>query len=301
MDIRASSIQGLMVSDDNPAIRSLGPFLVGVVAALVLYGVEVAQMYHYLRRAIYVKPWIKCVVVSLFLLETFQSTLLSFQIYKTLIVFRTDIGVTVVKSSWNAWMLPLQIISTGVTVFIAELFFLWTVHVVIRKRPLTYTIFFFGATGFVGSIVFGFTSIFVPNFVQWKKLDSAMATWLVSTLIADTLTAFSLARYLNKRRRNPFTSGDAVSRFISMILATGMVTSLASIVCIITFMANGPHLAFDFMLSKLYVNCVLSMLNSRLYEDPDSDSETQTRSSAGGLQLTDMPLDATWCSGVLEQ
>lgn len=31
---------------------SLGPFLLGIVLALALYGVELAQMYHYLRRAI---------------------------------------------------------------------------------------------------------------------------------------------------------------------------------------------------------------------------------------------------------
>ncbi|KZP27443.1 hypothetical protein FIBSPDRAFT_1040265 [Athelia psychrophila] len=286
-----------MVSDYNPAIRSLGPFLLGVVAALMLYGVEVAQMYHYLRRAIYVKLWIKCLVLTLFCLETLQITILSCYLYDALITFRTDVFVTE-GASWNAWILPLQIILTGFTAFLAELFFLRTVHVVIRNRLLTCSIFVFGASGLVAGIVFGVTSISIPKFSQWKKLDSVITTWLVSMLIADTLTALSLAWYLGKRRCNTSSSGDVVSRFISMSLATGMVTSLASIACLVSFMLEGPHLAFDFMLGALYMNSVLSMLNSRLYDDPDS---SETPSSIGGLQLTDMALDATWRSGALEQ
>ncbi|KZP27445.1 hypothetical protein FIBSPDRAFT_1040267 [Athelia psychrophila] len=286
-----------MASDYNPAIRSLGPFLLGVVVALALYGVELAQIYHYLRRAIYVKLWIKCLVFSLFFLETFQTTLVSCYLYDALIIFRTNVFVTE-GSSWHTWLIPLETILTGLTAFVAQFYFVWTVHVVIRKRLLTYTIFFFSASGLIASIVTGVAIMPLAKYSEWEKLDSVIATWLASALMADTLAAFSLTQYFCKRRCNAFSSGDTVSRFISMTLATGMVTSLGSIVCLVTFVSNGPHLAFDFMLGKLYMNSVLSMLNSRLYDDSDN---SETPSSVGGLQLTDIALDATWRSGALEQ
>ncbi|KZP31864.1 FAD/NAD(P)-binding domain-containing protein [Athelia psychrophila] len=288
-----------MVSDYNPARKTLGPFLLGDVAALALYGVELAQMYHYLRRAIYVKPWIKCLIFSLFFLETFQIMVISCQLYETLVVFRTDILVTE-GESWHVWTMPLEIILTGSTAFIAQLYFVWTVHVVIRKRLLTYTIFFFSASGFMASIAFGVTSIYISQFSQRKRLDGAIATWLASALIADTLAAFSLARYLGKRRCNQFSSGDAVSRFISMSLATAMITSLASIVCLVIFVSNGPqvNLAFACVYGKLYMNSVLSILNSRLYEDPDN---SETPSSVSGLQLTSIALGATWATKASKQ
>ncbi|KZP31869.1 hypothetical protein FIBSPDRAFT_583126 [Athelia psychrophila] len=247
-------------------------------------------MYHYLRRAMYVKPWIKYLIFSLFILETFQILLLCCELYNALIIFRTDVLVTE-GPSWHAWAIPLEPSLTGLIAFMAQLYFVWTVHVVIRNRLLTYTIFFFAASGFVASIVFGVTSIPLPKYSQWRKLDGTIVTWLVFALLADTLAAFSLARYLGKQKWNTLSSGDAVNRFISMSLTTGMVTSLASIVCLVTFVSNGPHIAFDFMLGRLYMNSVLSMLNSRSYEDLDN---SETHSSVGDLQLTDIALNSTW-------
>ncbi|KZP31868.1 hypothetical protein FIBSPDRAFT_883192 [Athelia psychrophila] len=249
-----------MVSACNPAIRFLGPFLLGVVVALALYGVVVAQLCHYLRRTVYVKPWLKCLTDLEYLGHSNPAEPLEAKSF----------------------------MGQGLVAFTAQLFFVWTVHVVIRTRLLTYTIFFFAASGLVACIVFGIESISLPQYSQWRKLDGAIATWLASALLADTLAALSLARYLGKRRCSTFSLGDAASRFISMSLATGIVTSLASIVCLATFVANGPHMAFDFMLSKLYMNAVLSMLNSPSYEDLDNSEN----SSIGGLQLTSIALDA---------
>lgn len=62
------------------------------------------------------------------------------------------------------------------------------------------------------------------------------------------------------------------------------------------------------MLGRLYMNSVLSMLNSRSYEDLDNsevrdfpsacisalDTRAQTHSSVGDLQLTDIALNSTW-------
>lgn len=62
------------------------------------------------------------------------------------------------------------------------------------------------------------------------------------------------------------------------------------------------------MLGKLYMNAVLSMLNSPVYEFPDNsevricpsahvlalDTPAQTHFSVGGFSLTDIALDATW-------
>lgn len=75
------------------------------------------------------------------------------------------------------------------------------------------------------------------------------------------------------------------------------------------------NLAFACVYGKLYMNSVLSILNSRLYEDPDNsevrvvpsecisalDRPAQTPSSVSGLQLTSIALGATWATKASKQ
>lgn len=178
--------------------------------------------------------------------------------------------------------------------FTAQLFFVWTVHVVIRTRLLTYTIFFFAASGLGKSLSITRISplmsccsglycvrhrIDIPPSIQpmakARRRNSHVASFsatsghprctLSCALSRRWIKLFIVVHILNphaqgKRRCSTFSLGDAASRFISssfrsldvraplsnatmyaVSLATGIVTSLASIVCLATFVVRALY------------------------------------------------------------
>lgn len=116
---------------------------------------------------------------------------------------------------------------------------------------------------------FGIGMIHVPQFNQWGSLVWAVALWLASALAADNLASCSLIWYLvsrslklmlqihlhcfiQSRRKQHNMSGGVINRFISgtcsacrsfhalltgrtVVLATGAITSLISLACLVAF------------------------------------------------------------------
>lgn len=70
-----------------PDIRlTLGPMLIGVFLNMILYGVLLVQMYSYYRTYKADKPWIKYLVLYLFIIETLNTALDIHIMYEPLIL-----------------------------------------------------------------------------------------------------------------------------------------------------------------------------------------------------------------------
>ncbi|CAA7268582.1 unnamed protein product [Cyclocybe aegerita] len=104
-----------------------------------------------------------------------------------------------------------------------------------------------------------------PNITDYVFPPSYL--WLISSAAADSLIAVSLAWSLY-RRKTGFRATDAViTRIILFSVQTGIVTSVAALVSMITFVAlpltNTTTFVFNVLLMKLYGNFILATLNNR--------------------------------------
>ncbi|EIN05259.1 hypothetical protein PUNSTDRAFT_137944 [Punctularia strigosozonata HHB-11173 SS5] len=116
------------------------------------------------------------------------------------------------------------------------------------------------------------------DFAQFK--NTIYADFSLSTGI-DTITSITLCYYLYRTRSTFSGTRSLVHSLMYWILGTGLLTSACSLVLLITFAAMPNNLVFiamEILLSKLYLNSFLAMLNARqsLRERHQSRSFTQS-------------------------
>ncbi|KAG0699782.1 hypothetical protein DFH29DRAFT_33669 [Suillus ampliporus] len=114
--------------------------------------------------------------------------------------------------------------------------------------------------------------LLVEMFKCYYLSDLKKILWcLYMSLGCATLVAFMIASSMCYLLVTSNTKTDMTLRsIVRAIINTGCLTSICSMACIITLAAmpdNFVYLGFEFLLSKLYVNSYLALLNARYYHD----------------------------------
>lgn len=126
-----------------------------------------------------------------------------------------------------------------------------------------------------------------PEFVKFQNFKVVVIVWLAAECVSDILISGILVWQL-KRRKTGFQSTDElVDRIIRLTVQTGLITSICATIDLALFLSDptGTHLIFNFPLSKLYTNTMMSTLNSRRgwdFSDQESTSHTHTTSGIIG-------------------
>ncbi|KAK0194374.1 hypothetical protein F5146DRAFT_998774 [Armillaria mellea] len=118
-----------------------------------------------------------------------------------------------------------------------------------------------------------------PQFVQFQKFQD------VVTICYD-----------RRGQKTGFKrSDDLVNKIIRITVQTGLITSVCALVDLITFLSlpSGIHLIFNLPLSKLYINSLMSSLNSREPRQEPAASAPNTLSSANTAVYKHAPVSFT--------
>ncbi|KAL0958552.1 hypothetical protein HGRIS_000692 [Hohenbuehelia grisea] len=164
----------------------------------------------------------------------------------------------------------------GLTACTVQLFFAWRVKVLTGRIWLVLLIALFSIASCLGALASATATHFVPLFQNFTKFESVVIIWLAGAAVADVLITMSLTwhlfsshMYLDDRRkhRTGFGATDQViDRIISLTVQTGLLQALVAVINLILFLAlttNAAYFVFNWLLSKLYTNALLSSLNSR--------------------------------------
>ncbi|KAJ3903778.1 hypothetical protein F5879DRAFT_1035242 [Lentinula edodes] len=106
----------------------------------------------------------------------------------------------------------------------------------------------------------------INEFANLHQFDGSVITWLASFAVTDILITVTLVWILWKKRTNIRATDDAVSRIIRLTVQTGAITAFSAILDVILFLAipnTTVNFVWDFALSKLYTNALISILNAR--------------------------------------
>jgi len=135
-----------------------------------------------------------------------------------------------------------------------------------HNRILAFTIILFTLVVFVSGVALAIRGIVDVTFLKFI-LDS----WLIylalgSLVVVDILIATSICVLLYHSRSGFKSSDSLVTTLMMYSINTGMLTSFCAMACCITF-AIWPDtfifMGIFFVLGKLYINTVLSVLNTR--------------------------------------
>ncbi|KAK7032166.1 hypothetical protein VNI00_013340 [Paramarasmius palmivorus] len=287
-----------------------GPTIIGILFAMILYGVSITQMYFYLNAFKEDKWWMKylvrgffdviftrpliCVVrlklLSLFILDT-SIVALDFQFLYETLVKHFGFSSTAMKAGW-AFGVNRGL--TGLVGAIVQCFFAWRVQKLTGVRTLCALIVALSLVGLGGSIALAITLAQV-TFADFDAFKTSAIVWLIATAVADVAITFCLVWFLRSKKGGIKQSNQVIDRIIRLTMETGALTTIFAIMDLICYLTmgnvNGAHITFQVILSKLYINSLLASLNSR------SGNWSSSKSNSG----TTKPGDAYAMSNRIER
>ncbi|PFH47885.1 hypothetical protein AMATHDRAFT_87450 [Amanita thiersii Skay4041] len=231
-----------------------GPLLIGSFLNMILYGVLVVQLFVYFQAYTKDARWIRLLMVYLFVLETINTGFTIATMYEPLVLhYGTPEATT---------FFPTVMSATPITmVFIA-----WRIWAINRSRLLTGAICLLALVAYGGGIWLTIMVIHIRRFSRKPELHWSALTWLLASAIADVLITITLT-YSLSRRKTGFSNTDTyINKVIRLTVQTGMGTTIFAMLDVICFLVL-PHTTinfiWDFTLSKLYTNALVSTLNAR--------------------------------------
>ncbi|KEP53117.1 putative transmembrane protein [Rhizoctonia solani 123E] len=243
----------------------------GTIFNVWLYGIIAIQASTYYASFPRDTKWIKIIVTWLLIVETLNSAFDIGLVWRyTIILFGDLAGLG--RSHWF-----LNIVTVSSTV---QSFFAWRIVKLTGRVWLGcmigVTILVQFAAG-LGGTIGGFI---VKDFGRYQELTAVVITWLVSSVVTDTVITSILTWYLYTHRTGYSRTDDIISRLARNTIQTGLMVTVWAALNLILFVVMSPlnntvYLIFQLPLCKLYTVSLLSTLNSRR-EIRGTSSETRS-------------------------
>ncbi|KAF9228352.1 hypothetical protein BS17DRAFT_692255, partial [Gyrodon lividus] len=246
-----------------------GPMLIGVFLNSMLYGVVPLTSDICIKTFVYFQsykkdsPWIKCFVCYLLFCETLNTGFDIGMMYEPLIVRYGDLSLI---------RIPQDPVMTVMISSAVQLFIAWRVKVMSGSKFVPFMISFFAVTSLIGGIATTVSVTIINDYASLHRLDGAVITWLGSSAAADVIITVSLVWSLASsepakkyRQKTGFAAtDDLINRLIRLTVQTGLITAVSATLDVSIFLAGTTlNYIWDFALSKLYSNSLLSTLNAR--------------------------------------
>ncbi|KAI0070721.1 hypothetical protein K474DRAFT_1713096 [Panus rudis PR-1116 ss-1] len=263
-------------------IRSLS-----IVAALsfVLYGITVAQTYHYFQTYEKDPVWLKSLVAAVFITESVYGIFILNTTFRWLVIASED-PLTADKFSWsdpleryiyllyNAKPQPAKTLSAlqEVVVVLVQIFYvrrIWklgkhTIWLVVLTVSVVAARFACNLAISARIITSSSVTEFISNSSNIEIVDSAC----ISAMIADALIVGSLTYYLREMKTGSKfkRSNDIVRWIMYYTVNTGVIAMLLSVVIVttsLTIRRNFIWIALVTFKCRVYANAFLGTLNTR--------------------------------------
>ncbi|KAI0089948.1 hypothetical protein BDY19DRAFT_94041 [Irpex rosettiformis] len=257
----------------------VGPCFVITLLSFILYGLLLAQVYFYLTTYSEDHISIKVVVVVLCLLETLQVAACIHVLYTYLVVFFDD-PLRIDKIIWTILLAMYLMVTINALVQTFYIYRIWRLY---RNIPLiTYLVTLLSACT---AIAFQSCSIPYVNLDgTWLAIEAShsyrphVIASLSLGLALDGSITLSLASILRHRLAfaHKRSNKNMMHKLMFYGLGIGFLTMITSVVTLILFITSKSPVTYGGMivvLSKVYANSLLAMLNIRegLRKDAASD------------------------------
>ncbi|KIY71204.1 hypothetical protein CYLTODRAFT_487422 [Cylindrobasidium torrendii FP15055 ss-10] len=287
----------------GPAEVAHGPMLIGFVFNILLYGIMMTQVYLYyvtFKRFVFQPPpvvkangrllfrdhiWMKLFVALLFVLDTLNAAFDFAYMYESLVIHFGDIPFLN-----NAdWVFATDPVLTGIIACLVQLFFVWRIKVLTGNYLFVAVVTLATLAGCAGGIATTVEVIQQPRFTLFQNFKSVVILWLAAECVADISITGILVWHLRKHKSGFNQSDEVIDRIIRLTMQTGMLTSICASLDLIFFLCDptGTHLIFNFPLSKLYTNSLMSTLNARRPMGSQYTKSSQASSSHATPGTTD--------------
>jgi len=242
-----------------------GICLASVWLETILFGMGILQTWLYFHW--YPKDaWgLKLTVVILVIIEILQVTFLFASIYNALILNFGNLE-TVFNISWID---PAQILFGFLSAFLVQLYFAYCIFRLKGKPIVIIAIVALALTQIVAGIVEVANMAILPSFLDLTShVKVVVILQSTATVLCDIVITVALCVILQSKKSAIKATNTALGKLITFGINRGAFTCLGAALNLILFLAV-PDTFFFFLgltvSSKLYMNALLSTLNTRHY------------------------------------
>ncbi|CCM01171.1 uncharacterized protein FIBRA_03219 [Fibroporia radiculosa] len=249
---------------DSSANATFGAAFIGFGASCVLLGTLSTQMYTYFCRYPLDRPFYKCLVAALWLLEVVDQAFISYAVYFYLVT-NWDNPLIILESPH--WSLILQVTLGATAGAIVKACFAMRVYRFSNSNVWV--------TGFILLLTFAqlaMASVYtarafkIPNLLVLADIKVVGSISLALGVATDVVTAMALCYFLRKLRTGYSKDDSLVNSLTLYAVNTGVLTSAVSLTTLILYdimPQNFIFMGLYFVVSKLYANSFLATLNTR--------------------------------------
>ncbi|KAI0783058.1 hypothetical protein C8Q75DRAFT_484363 [Abortiporus biennis] len=242
---------------------TLGAIFVGNLIGAILHGVVCDQTYAYYMINNRKDGWLlKTLVAILWIGSSVQLAFGAHQVYYFSITNYNDPSV-LNREPWS--MFGFNTISNINDVLIRGIF-IYRVMRLSKNMVLTLILWFGNLT--ISGLAFGLSTqiLIIGDLNNLGKISWLLCTQFSVLALVDTAIAFALCVFLWRLKTGFIRTDSQLENLMMYSIHTGVLTSVAAIVIVITYAAM-PHkfiyIAIYMPLSKLYLSALLAMLNAR--------------------------------------
>ncbi|KZT63568.1 hypothetical protein DAEQUDRAFT_733668 [Daedalea quercina L-15889] len=250
--------------DPLSIIQLTGPVLLAFQFNWGLLGIFVVQVYNYYQASFRDGFVIKGLVYGLLLFELTQTALATHDAYcQFALSFGNYEGF---MQTYFLWLdAPVFV---GVSSGAIQCFYAWRIYILSRSKLLFMGIVLVSLMQFSAAIAEGVLSDLLRDQAEEQtKTPSTTTVWLAGTASCDVIIACTMIYYLWSNRTGYKNTNKIINRLIRVIVETGMATAILAILDLVFFLHfkhNYYHLVCALLLSKLYSNSLLVLLNNRV-------------------------------------
>ncbi|THU99455.1 hypothetical protein K435DRAFT_964410 [Dendrothele bispora CBS 962.96] len=235
--------------------KTFGPLLIGVLFNAILFGVLAVQAHLYFNWNRSDERWTRFLVIVLLVLETLNTGIDFAMVYEGLFknFGKLDLGIPLLAAN----PVVISLIST-----LVQAYYAWRIRILTKSNILAGTICVLALASFASSI---YGTVFTAVHPNWDDHDNSLLisliVWLTTSAICDVVIAIT-----TRRKDSMGVTQSVVNRIIILTIQTGVFTFVAAVADVLTFtlVRQGTiQFIWDFSISKLYTNSLLSMLNAR--------------------------------------
>ncbi|KAI0748356.1 hypothetical protein C8Q80DRAFT_1270777 [Daedaleopsis nitida] len=247
------------------------PHLFGHLFNYGLFGVLSTQVFIYHVSFPNDRLRLKVFVYGLYAMEVLQLVMATHDAFETL---GRGWGntTTLDNPQWLWFDVPLI---SGIVSASVQIYFAWRIYVLSRSKILSGFIVLIALAQGSAGIASGIKAHLVNSLADLQaETTKSLIVWLGGSVACDIVIALCMLYYLSRGRRG-LASDALLARLIRLTVETGTLT--ASVACLdlvffLVFKHNNLHLTPALILTKIYTNSLMMLLNNR----------TQMRSMIGG-------------------
>ncbi|KAK7055810.1 hypothetical protein R3P38DRAFT_3565622 [Favolaschia claudopus] len=247
--------------------NTLGAVFIGVVVSCILFGVSALQVYLYYHYYPNDSRLHKLSVAVLWVLDALHLSLTIFATYH----YGTQLilpGAVTYSSFFAVRPIKLLVAINVVIILLVQSLYTYRVWLLsgYHHGVLGYLVTGVVLGGFAIGIVLSFETYTINSWGEVSDIAWAIESSFAASTTIDVVISIAMCFYLRKSKGPGSRLNSRIATLMQYTLSCGVFTSACSIACLFTFILmpnNLVFLALTYLLTRLYINSFMAMMNAR--------------------------------------